>query len=622
MSISWLSAILENDPEDTLDPLSWTLKTWATHCPATAWANPEFWQVLSTKLTTTHGQYLTPMQSLFAWIRKKGIAEKSEGIGGEMDYLRRPLHPEDILPLMALHYLEKDPDAIPAALRAVDAAIALPHWGNPKEDAYSHNGDMGSMAMLRSLSWAWHALRDHLGAERREALRAKLALQGRRFFDLALLNRDYWGGSVLQDHGHKSIFGFGTAAMNLLGVLPEAELWTSFTHSRVKRTLRALPTDGAVPQSSYFALFAYMDEPTFYRDTLLALTGEDIFDQAAFREIIAYQAATVREKDHVAIVAPLGAIPFIGGNGFLNRMASKNNDGLATYLEKVALQTPEFKFTHGVQEHGYYHGILWGLLTFEPTIETANLDPYPAPLHYYEDSALAHYWDHQADVTLSLHSGPSCGYNAYRRARGPCDRMEMIMGPGHFIVARHDKALLVTPDGGYRLKAFTRSCLALDGQNPHGDIGYPMSIPSFRHPGDEIEGVAWDKATGSGFIRLELTPAWPESAGLASYSREFLLEEGRRIVCRDKVVLSTPRRLEWRFQTMKGHGLEQETAHAFRIGAAAGIHSRRVPLPWHSPPTFVQRMWSIAIPAETTLPASSTSALLPRTRSKRPLLIL
>lgn len=572
MAISWISAHLETDPEDSLQPLSWDREAWSHACPASRWAEPAFWQDLVSRLQGTHARYSEPLQRVYQWIRRKGITPKPGGIGGEMDYLRRPLHPEDILPLLFLHHLEKDPAALPAALRAVDAAIALPHWGNPKEDGYSHDGDMGSMAMLRSLSWAWHALRDELGGERREALRAKLALQGQRFFDLALLNRDYWGGSVIQDHGHKSLFGFATAALNLLNVLPEASSWYAFAKPRLWRTLQALPRDGAVPQSSYFALFAYMDEPLLFRDTLLALSGEDLFDHAPLHEIVSYLATTLRVQDHLAIVAPPGAVPFIGGNAFLNRVASRYHDGLAAYLEKVALETPELKFSHGVQEHGYYHGVIWGLLTYDPSVSPTPPAVPEAPLRLFEDSALAHYWDRKSDITLAVHSGPGNGYNAYRRARGPCDRMEMIMGPGHFILARKDIPLLVTPDGGYRLRAFTRNCMLIQDQPAHGDIGYPMSIPSYSHPDDEIDTASWDQATRAGRIRLDLATAWPDTAGLARYTRDFILEEGRRIVCRDTVVLSTPRQLEWRFQTMKANGLELEGPRGFRIGGPSGIH--------------------------------------------------
>ena len=127
---------------------------------------------------------------------------------------------EDIPLLLAQYWLEGCRNALDAALSAVDDAIDRAHWGNPREDGYGCDGDMGAALMLQALAWTWHALRDHLGEERRKLLQDKLRLQGRRFFNLILLHRDYWGGSVIQDHGKISLAAFGAAAIHLLGILP------------------------------------------------------------------------------------------------------------------------------------------------------------------------------------------------------------------------------------------------------------------------------------------------------------------------------------------------------------------------------------------------------------------
>lgn len=558
MAITWLSATLEPDPEDTLVPAACDAAAWVRNCPAAAWARPDYWQALKAKLETTHALYREPLQKLFAWLRRK-LAQN------------QPLRAEDILPLLVLHHLDGDPQALPAALASADAAVALPHWGNPKEDGYSHNGDMGAMANLRALSWAWHSLRDHLGEERRERLRAKLALQGERFFELALLNRDYWGGSVLQDHGKKSLDGFATAALNLLGIVPAAEIWAAYALPRCRRVLAALPRDGAIPFSSYFNLSLYADELTHLRTHLLALNGQDLFDEAPVHAIIDYLCDVVREKDGRMLVSPVGCVEFVGGNAFLNHMAIKYHDGRAARLQLLNLQTAEFAFSHPVLEHAFYHGALWGFLTYSPEVPPVAKLPAARPLQLFEDSALANYRDPAADITLSVHSGPWLGYHAYRRARGPCDRMEMVVGPGHFILARDGRALLVTPDGGYRLRTATRSCLLIDGQGPIGDVGYPMSIPSFKHPGDEITDTRWDAATGSGSIRLELGPAYGNFPDLAEYTRTFLVEAGRRIVCRDRVVLSRPHRLSWHFQGLQENGLDSVGPLQFLFGGAKGF---------------------------------------------------
>jgi hypothetical protein len=581
MAVSWLSALLERDPEDHLEPRSVDLSAWATECPAVAWADGAFWSDLKDRLATTHALYREPMQRAFRWLARKALGDAAETAPPrtwKLDQVPGKYHPHDILLLLALHHLDGRPDALAAALATVDEAIALPHWGNPREDGYGCDGDMGAAQMLRTLAWACHSLRDHLGDERRARLLARLQLQGQRFFDLALLHRDYWGGSVLQDHGKISLAAFATASITLLGTIPEAELWTAFAIPRFRRNLLAMPRDGAIPPSSYWNHHLYLDEPTFYRDTLLALTGEDIFDQAPFRPVIDYTLGVLREREHMTLVSPQGVIPFIGANAFFNRMASKHRDRRAAYLQELLLRTPEIAFYHGTQEHAYYHGALWGLLTYEPAVPPARRLARPPPLQYYEDSGLAHYRDCRNDVTLSVRCGPWCGYNAYRRAQGPCDRMEILQGTGHFILAVGGTPLLVSPDTGYSLRWTVRSCLLVDDQGPYGDSGYPMSIPSYLDRGAEIQFARWDETQARGWIRLNLGPAYPQELDIAAYTRDFILEEGRRIVCRDRIVASEPRRLAWLFQGLEANGIVVEGPRSCRFGQGPTVRIEAQPV--------------------------------------------
>ncbi|MHB9025845.1 MAG: hypothetical protein ACYC7E_17030 [Armatimonadota bacterium] len=566
LPIRWLSATLGPDPEDTLDQRAFDLTGWEERAPAARWADPAYWAELREKLATSHALFRDPLRRTFQWIRRKGGDDyASPPRTWNMDRTRGNYHAEDILPLLAMYYLEGEEQAITIALHIVDEAIAAPHWGNPNEDGYGCDGDMGAAKTLRALSWAYHALRVHLGDERRERLREKLRLQGQRFFDLVLLHRDYWGGSVIQDHGKISLAAFAAGVPHLLGVLPEAALWTTYAIPRVGRNLRALPRDGAIPASSYYNHYLYLDEPTFYRETLLALTGEDLFDQGPFREVIDYTIGVLREQDHVMMVGPFGQIYFIGANAFFNRMATKYADGKAAYLQQRLLETPEIVFGHTTQEHAYYHGALWGFLTYDPGVPPVDRLPAVTPLQFYEDSALALYRDPQDDVTLTARCGPWCGYTAFRHVTCPCDKLETLHGTGHFTLAVGNKPLLVSPDAGYRLSWDVRSVLLVDGEGPNGDIGYPMSIPGFPDRGDQIQFARWDEGTNCGWIRLDLGPAYPAAMGMAAYTRDFLIEPGR-ITVRDQVTFSKPHVLQWRFQGAEENGVTLEAPLTARFG--------------------------------------------------------
>jgi hypothetical protein len=546
-TIRWMSAVLEQDPEDTLAPLA----AWNGPGALTALTEPAAWEGLRAKLASTHAQYAPALERAFAWLdgRNTHIAEEA-------------------LALLLQYRLQGNAAARETLLAVVDAAVEKAHWGNPQEDGYSHDGDMGAALPLRALAQLWHAAGDVLDADRRARLRAKLQLQGNRFMELALLNRDYWGGSVMQDHGWKSLFAFGTAALLLLDVVPEAARWATFALPRLRRALQAMPRDGAIPLSNYCVLYLYLDEPTHFREALRARTGEDIFAEPQWHAVIDYLAQVVRPQDFLMMLeAPT---PLMGGNAFLNAIASIHGDGRAAALQATVLRTGEQPFSHPTQELGYYLGAIYGLLNYDPAVAPTPLPPR-APLAFFPDNGLATYYDAADDVTLTVRCGTFAGYNAYRYAQGPCDRMGSAPGAGHFTVTLGTAQRLMTPDSGYALTSALRTCLLVDGRGQDGDVGYPMSIPSLRDRGAEITFARWDAATHTGWIRLNLQPAYPDDLGLASYTRDLLLMPGREIVCRDRVVADAPHQWSWLFQGYRAHGLALDGLTA-TLGSAPALY--------------------------------------------------
>jgi len=532
--LRWMSALLETDPEDRLAALPSGLKD-ASASPAAQWAKADFWESLRSWLTRDDTPYRRALEGSFDWAMSKDANA-----------------PQDLIALLAAHRLRAREGALGRALKLMDSLIAQPTWGNPNPEGYSHNGDMGAMYCLRALAWAYHALADELGGERRERLLAKLRLQGGIFLDLALLNRDYWGGSVIQDHGWKSMFGFGVAALHLLGVLPEAERWVRYILPRLRRSLDAMPRDGVIPASSHYSPSLYLDELTQYRDALLARTGEDIFDEAQFPPIVDYFVVMNGVGDGRS-----GQLPLMGGVHFLNRMAAKYRDGRAAYLARQIVQASAPEFTHPLRAISFHLDPVYGALSHDPTVRAPDRLPPPPAFVHFPDSGLVRHCDREAGMVFSVSCGPYSGWNAYRHSLCPCDRLGLAPGEGHFTIALDSVPLLTTPDGGYRLCSGIRTCLLIDGQGQYGDIGYPMSIPSKRHRGEQIQFARWDEKARDGFVRLELTPAYPDALGLVKYTRDFLLQPGR-ITCRDTVVLERPRRLSWLFQGKREHGVAVE----------------------------------------------------------------
>lgn len=559
--LPWIFTRLESDPEDALLP---TLEeTFLSPPPAARWSEETFWQE---KRSLAQGPARDLVEGYLAPVFQSVLAEP---------------HPSPaMLPLLlAAWRLNEDEAAGVALQKLVEATVALPHWGNPREDGYSHDGDMNAAQCLRNLAWVWRATAGtgDFPPELRARVLDKIVLQGRRFFRQALLNRDYWGGSVLQDHGWRSYFQFGDAALHLLGEIPEAGLWARYALPRIERGLQAMPRDGVIPPSSYCSPNLYLDEMAAYRAARLAYDGDDIYERAPVQEIPAYLQAVLRPQDELWMTSCLNVggdtFAFFGGGRFFAQLAEKGN-ALAAQVGRLSLKKKELELYAQPFNNSYRLNVLETLLgaaSDNPLWRKQEDVPAPPPVSYFADSGLVQYRDTENDITFAVRCGPHNGYHAEATATGPCDQMMFTPDSGHFVLFRGTRSLLTTPDFGYCLRTAFRSCLLIDGEGQNADVGYPMSIPSQPYCGGRIESVQWNEAAHELRLRLNLAPAYPARLGVAFYGREFIINRQGLLVC-DELLTGVPRVLAWHFQGKREYGLEiDEVRLAARLGGESGI---------------------------------------------------
>ncbi len=542
----WLDARLERDPVDHLEPVPEGLQPAAGNMPESKWNDDAYWDRKRRELDGDLRLYAGAMTAAMDWAMQR--EEATDG---------RAVAALDIPILYADWRLRGNQDALRRAISLLDDVVARENWGNQAPDGYGHNGDMGAALLFDVVSWAWHAMAGDMGKERHAAVRDKLLLQGKRFFALALLNRDYWGGSVLQDHGWRSMWLFGTVALRLHGVLPEAETWLRYILPRLQQCLRAMPRDGVIPRSSHVSIYLYMEEASVFRQTFLALGGHDIYDDAPVARIIDFVWDVMRRSDRECLTSfNLGLFSLNGGVTFFNQIAAKYGDARAARIHALLLDR-SYESHHMQTQGTIYHHTRFR--AFFAHARTPKLLAPPAPpdrrLMHYEDSALVLFRDDQLDVSLKIQCGPWCGYTAYRRAPGPCDRMTMAPTAGDFLLLINGMPLVAAADSGYRLQTAAGSVMLIDDQGQIGDIGYPMSIPSYPDHGEEIRKVEWDAAAGTGFVRLDLAPAYPGSLDLISYFRDFHILTGCHLLVRDTVLLREPHRLTWLFHADQTYGV-------------------------------------------------------------------
>lgn len=588
-AVQWASARLEEDPEDSLAPVPACLRPAGPDLPAARWNDPDFWRQKRACLRSTHAMYRRPLRQAFRWVINQTAPRQ---------IARTPLaFSDDLALLIAAYRLGGSSAAGRRIVLLADALTNAPAWGNANKNAYGHNGDMNVAAAMRQLAWACHMVPDLLGLRRRRRILRKLQKQGNLFYDLVLLNRDYWGGSVLQGHGWVSLFGFGTAALNLYGILPDAKRWLEYVMPRLQRSLEVLAPDGVTPQLVHRGLRNYLVELTSYAETLRALGGPDILALEPLRRVIDFTCAVVRPEKHLLVATANQCVPQhqeYGGHEFFNLVASRYGDGRAAWLNRLLISTPPACLP-GVALGRAFRCLIWGFLSFDPAVAPTPPHFDPRRLTHFEDAGLVHYRDEKHDVTVVAQCGPFSGYHAYRRLSGPCDRLAGAPIAGHFSVLIGEEPMLTSVEGAYRLSSMSGSILLVDGRGQIGDVGYPMSIPSEPWHGESVRATRWDPEAGSGFAELDLKPAYPREAGLVIYTRAFHFRRNGGMICRDHVVLDRPRRLSWLFQYRRSSGIAWDGLAA-RIGGRRGllIRPRAVGVKLQAETAPTETVWSYA----------------------------
>ena len=460
------------------------------------------------------------------------------------------------------HLAYGDDEARRLLVDGVRRFVEMPHWGNPRPDGYGHDADMSAAAIIDPLSFVYHWAADALeAAGLREPLRDKLRLQMQRFYDLLLLWEDYWGGSLLQDHGHRSVGRFGAAAANMLGTLDEAPHWFAFAVHRMQRVLDALPNDGGMPFTSYIKVQLYVDDMATWRDALRHATGRDIFERPLFAQVIDFVVNRLDETtmDVMCAISRGDRKDFDGGWGFFNAIAECVGDRRAARLTELLVE----RHLRGGPVPLRPVTTLLAAIGHESGVEPAPLAPEPFDVRL--DTGMINYRPTGRGVNVSMRCVAPPAISSHYRTFCPCDRAVEAPLEGHFTVSVAGRTLLLTAEGGYRQHSRLGCVLLIDGAGPFGgDDEYPMGSFDTTFRGACIEAARHDPADGTAYVRMRLDPAYPREAQLVRYYREFLLRPDG-MLCRDRVVSTAEHEYGWYFHTYASRSIDPGDDNAVRI---------------------------------------------------------
>jgi len=533
--------------------------------------NAERLAKLVSRLSDPAFSYRALFQETVAWAKKPHTETRDSAKTGD-EKLHHKLVAKSYnsmpLPVLAADYLlTGNKESLGFARTVIEYVLSLKAWGNPREDGYGHNGDMGAAQVIMDMTFALNLLADALEKPLLDRMLARIETQGDTFLEMALLHRGYWGGSILQDHGFCSFSWLSTAAYALLGWTPKAEQWLRFCLPRMQRTLNALPTDGVVPQTSYHLLFLYTDKVVLFRELHRQATGEDIFERPALRNVPKYAFDSYVPETGQSLHASCRAdlTRFYGGHPFLDQMARSFDDRHAAWLSREYVRLVNSRgLYHGVQEQAMFAMTLWAALLWEPVNLPAPVRP-KRTLTWFKDTGAILFRDEPRGVLFSARCGPPHGLNAYRNTNGPCDRLSLGSMSGMFAITKHGLPLLQNAEGGYKIRTELANVVLVDGQGQLGDHAPPMSLPDAPYGGEHIADAQLDPNSGRGRALMLLTNAYDPALGLTNYTREFFFEPDGRIRLVDKIASSQPHRFTWLFHTYKSHPITRKGDGAFTI---------------------------------------------------------
>jgi hypothetical protein len=446
----------------------------------------------------------------------------------------------------------KDAEALAAVRQIIKVYLELPAWGNPHEDGYGHNGDMGAATPLFGIAAALRWIGPELN-DLREAALKRLEHQGNLLFEMALLHRGYWGGCLLQDHGIVTMSWFACAGYLLSDILPASRRWLSFAVPRVLRSFDAMPQDGIIPETSYRRMWMYADKFPLFREMHLFAGGEDIYDRPAIRNIpSAARICQVEDTGEIAFPFCYSDYSTIdGAQAFLAQMADLGDADAQFLLERFMMPESLGRSRNDYAEWHVQKDWLWALLFHRPgqapkplSIKGRRMDHHGTiSAHWFQDTGAGVL--RSGKSLLIAHCGPPVAHSSYPKLTCCNDRIVATPLSGNFIFSHEGRPIIRTAEGTYRQESAIGNVLLVDGKGQKGDIGIPMCYPDFPYEGQSILGV--QAASG---ITMDLAPVYED---LTEYQRTLRLDEAGALHCVDTVSTEAGRLLTWRFQTAEHH---------------------------------------------------------------------
>jgi len=444
--------------------------------------------------------------------------------------------------------------------------LSFPHWG--KAHMPDHDLDAGWLSHGLALAYSWAG--DALSEPTREALAAKLLLQGRRLYEFAVESEgDWWSSSFWQNHNWICYTGLATAGYVLQPEHAETKAWTSRAQDNFREVLRLLPEDGSNCEGVVYWRYGVPWIVT-YLDVLEAAEGVDLFpDSPYLRETFyyrLYQAAPDLER----IIDHGDCHDRRSGHSvaMYYKLASKYRLGHAQWL---ADQVADRYYWREAYESGVKPGVrpeaYQELLWFDPTVTPEPPDDLPLS-RYFPDLGLVagrtSWWDDAAMV--SFKAAPGGGHKAWDTAQEMArDRGWSTLNAGHhhpdagtFVLLGHGSYLAVDEGYSNRKRHEHHNGVLVDGQGFANEDRYHVYKGLPAHHVARIRSTlmeaGWTCATS------ESGAMYPDDLGVRRVDRHLAMSPRGTVFLVDQFESDEPRTWTWLLQSDHAFSIDGERA--------------------------------------------------------------
>jgi Domain of unknown function (DUF4962)/Heparinase II/III-like protein len=453
--------------------------------------------------------------------------------------------------------VERKPEYLAAAKTWTLAAIDYEPWG------YTYNKpntDLAAGHLLYAIGWAYDLLYDDFTPQERARVRASLERHAALVYE-EFAPKPGRKHPFTQNHDFIPTAGLAVAALALMGESKDAERWAALARAHHHRAGQLLSPDGF-----YYEGFEYWIFSTpwlvHFLDAWEHSTGESLWDRDLFRNWKTYLAQTLLPDGQSVLDfgdiwegaltrARTGADyarAYPGGRlqsnfNVLYRVAARFGDPEA---QAVAARYASFGHSN-LEEY-------WTLLWRDPGLRTAPITAIPLS-HHFEDAGVVvkrTSWDTNATV-MAFKAGPPEGHRvATLLPKVPEWRLDSGHAHpdvGSFIIWAQGRYL--TGDTGYAGLPSARNHNTLtfgaagQGVETQHDVWRQMDYRAL----DGIRIRQIDFSGGRARLVADLAAAYPESAGVKSFTRTFTWDGGSVFTVADAVTLAAPATAEWHLQS-------------------------------------------------------------------------